>query len=148
MQRRFELWRPVMSKTILVVEDNPLNMRLFCDLLTAHGFKPIPCDDGHSAFGIAERMRPDLIIMDIHLNGLSGIDVTKALRAHMATSHIPVIAVTAFVMESEAYMVSEVGFAAYLTKPIQMRPFIETVRGIIELNQSQVEGMPQTEDAA
>ncbi|MEM5517278.1 response regulator [Henriciella sp. AS95] len=115
------------KKTVLVVEDNELNMRLFCDLLDAYGFDTLQCKDGAKAVELARENHPDLIIMDIQLPEVSGLDITRWIKDDETTRDIPVLAVTAFAMRSDEQRVREAGCEGYLSKPIQMRSFLSTV---------------------
>ena len=117
-----------MSKTVLIVEDNELNMKLFNDLLEAHGYGTVGTRNGVEAMDLARRHRPDLILMDIQLPEVSGLDVTRALKADPELKAIPVIAVTAFAMKGDEERIREGGCEAYLSKPISVSKFLETVR--------------------
>ncbi|MGA0564893.1 response regulator [Ancylobacter sp. VNQ12] len=117
-----------MAKTVLIVEDNELNMKLFNDLLQAHGYVTIGTRHGGEAVDLARRHHPDLILMDIQLPEISGIDVTRRLKADPELKAIPVIAVTAFAMKGDEERIREGGCEAYLSKPISVAKFIETVR--------------------
>lgn len=117
-----------MAKTVLIVEDNELNMKLFNDLLQAHGYVTIGTRHGGEAVDLARRHRPDLILMDIQLPEISGIDVTRRLKADPELKVIPVIAVTAFAMKGDEERIREGGCEAYLSKPISVAKFIETVQ--------------------
>jgi two-component system cell cycle response regulator DivK len=117
-----------MSKTVLIVEDNELNMKLFNDLLEAHGYSTVGTRNGVEAMDLARRHRPDLILMDIQLPEVSGLDVTRALKADPELKAIPVIAVTAFAMKGDEERIREGGCEAYLSKPISVSKFLETVR--------------------
>lgn len=119
------------SRKVLIVEDNELNMRLFCDLLEAFGFKTFKCTDGSNALALAKEHLPDLIIMDIQLPEVSGLDITRWLKDDVEVAHIPVLAVTAFAMRSDEERVREAGCEGYLSKPIQIRSFIDTVEGLM-----------------
>ncbi len=121
----------VSEKSVLVVEDNELNMRLFCDLLESFGFKTYQCRDGAKVVEIARQERPDLIIMDIQLPEVSGLDITRWLKDDPELRDIPVLAVTAFAMRNDERRVREAGCEAYLSKPIQMLPFIRTVESLM-----------------
>jgi two-component system cell cycle response regulator DivK len=114
-------------KTILIVEDNELNMKLFNDLLEAHGYATLKTRDGVEALKIAREHRPDLIIMDIQLPEVSGLDVTKWLKEDRNLRHIPVIAVTAFAMKGDEERIREGGCQDYIAKPISVTKFLETV---------------------
>ena len=114
-------------RKVLIVEDNALNMRLFSDLLEASGYQTLQCVDGAKAVGIALEETPDLIIMDIQLPEVSGLDITRWLKDDERTSEIPVLAVTAFAMRTDEELVREAGCEGYLSKPIQVRSFLKTV---------------------
>jgi two-component system, cell cycle response regulator DivK len=120
-----------MPKTILIVEDNELNMKLFQDLLEAHGYRSISCRSGREATELARRHRPDLIVMDIQLPDVSGLEVTKSLKQDQPLRAIPIVAVTAFAMKGDEERIREGGCEAYLSKPISVAKFIETVRQFI-----------------
>ncbi len=115
-----------MSK-ILIVEDNELNLKLFRDLLEAHGHEAIETKDGYEALGLAERESPDLILMDIQLPEISGLDITKQLKEDDNLKHIPIIAVTAFAMKDDEEKILNAGCEAYISKPISIGPFLQTV---------------------
>ena len=116
-----------MQKTVLVVEDNELNMKLFNDLLEAHGYKVVQTRDGLSALEIARKHMPDLILMDIQLPEVSGIEVTKWLKEDEELKRIPVIAVTAFAMKGDEQKIREGGCEAYISKPISVVSFLQTI---------------------
>lgn len=120
-----------MSTTILIVEDNELNMRLFNDLLQAHGYDTIKSVDGSDAIELAREKNPDLIIMDIQLPGLSGIEITKLLKADDDLKHIPVIAVTAFAMKGDEEKIMQAGFSAYIAKPVSVPSFLGNVTKLL-----------------
>lgn len=115
-------------KTVLIVEDNELNMKLFHDLLEAHGYDIIGTQDGMEALRIARDRRPDLILMDIQLPEISGLDVTKWIKEDDRLKSIPVIAVTAFAMKGDEEKIREGGCEAYIAKPISVSHFLETVK--------------------
>ena len=117
-----------MAKTVLIVEDNELNMKLFHDLLEAHGYQTIETRNGIEALDLARKHKPDLIIMDIQLPEVSGLEVTKWLKEDDELRSIPVIAVTAFAMKGDEERIREGGCEAYLSKPISVSKFLETVR--------------------
>lgn len=122
--------------TVLIVEDNELNMRLFSDLLEASGYTTLKCQDGAKAVGLALEEQPDLIVMDIQLPEVSGLDITRWLKDDERTSAIPVLAVTAFAMRTDEMLVREAGCEAYLSKPIQIRSFLSTVDSLVEGKQA------------
>ncbi len=115
------------AQKVLIVEDNALNMRLFADLLEASGYETLQCTDGGKAAALAVAEQPDLIIMDIQLPEVSGLDITRWLKDDERTSAIPVLAVTAFAMRTDELLVREAGCEGYLSKPIQVRSFLKTV---------------------
>src|SRR5256885_4977826 len=117
-----------MAKTVLIVEDNELNMKLFHDLLEAHGYHTVGTRNGIEALDLARKHRPDLIVMDIQLPEVSGLEVTKWLKDDPELQAIPVVAVTAFAMKGDEERIREGGCQAYLSKPISVPKFIETVR--------------------
>lgn len=119
------------QKSVLVVEDNELNMRLFCDLLDAFGYEAHKCRDGVKAIEIAREESPDLIIMDIQLPEVSGLDITRWLKDDPELAHIPVLAVTAFAMRADEQRVRDAGCEGYLSKPIQMTSFLRAVEELI-----------------
>lgn len=117
-----------MSKKILIVEDNDLNLKLFRDLLEAHGYETIETKDGMEAIKLALTVKPDLILMDIQLPEVSGLEVTRRMKADERLKHIPIIAVTAFAMKDDEQKILQAGCEAYVSKPISIMPFIETVK--------------------
>jgi two-component system cell cycle response regulator DivK len=117
-----------MKKRILIVEDNDLNLKLFRDLLSAHGYETFETKDGLEAIMITRNMRPDLILMDIQLPEISGLDITRRLKADEAVRHVPIIAVTAFAMKDDEEKILAAGCEAYISKPISIVPFLKTVR--------------------
>jgi two-component system cell cycle response regulator DivK len=120
-----------MAKSVLIVEDNELNMKLFNDLLEAHGYRTLRTANGVEAITIAEKEKPDLIIMDIQLPEVSGIDVIRWLKARDELKAIPVIAITAFAMKGDEERIRAEGCEAYLSKPISVSKFFETVRNFL-----------------
>ncbi|MDX2074029.1 MAG: response regulator [Alphaproteobacteria bacterium] len=117
-----------MKKKILIVEDNDLNLKLFRDLLAAHGYDTIETKEGLEAIVLTRAEHPDLILMDIQLPEISGLDVTRRLKADPAICHIPIVAVTAFAMKDDEEKIMAAGCEAYLSKPIAIATFMETVR--------------------
>lgn len=117
-----------MGKKILIVEDNELNMKLFCDLLEAHGFDTIQTKDGMAALDLARDHKPDLILMDIQLPEVSGLEVTKWIKEDEDLKAIPIVAVTAFAMKGDEEKIREGGCEAYISKPIAVAQFLETVK--------------------
>ena len=120
-----------MTKTVMIVEDNELNMKLFHDLLDAHGYQTLQTRNGLEALALAREHHPDLILMDIQLPEVSGLEVTKWLKEDDKLRSIPVIAVTAFAMKGDEERIREGGCEAYISKPISVLKFIDTVRQFI-----------------
>lgn len=116
-----------MAKKILIVEDNELNMKLFHDLLESKGYDIVQTRDGMEALKIARAQMPDLILMDIQLPEVSGLEVTKWLKEDDNLKKIPVVAVTAFAMKGDEEKIREGGCEAYIAKPISVTNFLETV---------------------
>jgi two-component system cell cycle response regulator DivK len=121
-----------MTKTVLIVEDNELNMKLFNDLLEAHGYATVQSRNGVAAIDLARKHRPDLILMDIQLPEVSGLQVTQWIKDDEDLRHIPVIAITAFAMKGDEEKIRQGGCEAYLSKPISVVKFLETVRNYLE----------------
>ncbi|MEM9279672.1 MAG: response regulator [Pseudomonadota bacterium] len=117
-----------MAKTILIVEDNELNMKLFNDLLEAKGYRILQTKNGMEALDIARAEKPDLILMDIQLPEVSGLEVTKWIKEDDSISHIPVIAVTAFAMKGDEERIRQGGCEAYISKPISVASFVKTIQ--------------------
>ncbi len=117
-----------MKKTVLIVEDNALNMKLFRDLLDAHGIATIETRNGMEVMDIAREKKPDLILMDIQLPEVSGLDVTKWLKSDDVLKKIPVIAVTAFAMKGDEEKIRQGGCEDYISKPISVSRFIEVIQ--------------------
>ena len=120
-----------MTKTVLIVEDNELNMKLFHDLLEAHGYQTLQTRDGMEALALAREHRPDLILMDIQLPEVSGLEVTKWLKDDDGLRDIPVVGVTAFAMKGDEERIREGGCEAYISKPISVSTFLETIRQFV-----------------
>src|SRR5437667_4114796 len=120
-----------MAKTVLIVEDNELNMKLFRDLLEAHGYQTSGTSNGIEALDLVRKLRPDLVLMDIQLPQVSGLEVTRWIKDDPELRAIPVVAVTAFAMKGDEERIREGGCEAYLSKPISVGKFIETVRRFI-----------------
>lgn len=120
-----------MTKTILIVEDNDLNMRLFVDLLEGAGYRVLQSGEGVAGFQIAKQERPDLIVMDIQLPAISGLEVTRWIKEDPELAHIPVVAVTAFAMKGDETRMLSGGCEAYMAKPISVATFLETIRRLL-----------------
>ena len=118
---------PTHAKTVLIVEDNELNMKLFNDLLEAHGYGTIQTRSGVEAVELARTHKIHLILMDIQLPEVSGLEVIRWLKDDEALRHIPVVAITAFAMKGDEEKIRQGGCEAYLSKPISVVKFLETV---------------------
>ena len=117
---------------ILIVEDNERNLKLVRDVLQVKGYKTIEATTAEDGIKLAREHRPELILMDILLPGMNGIEALEILRADPATASIPVIAVTASVMQQDRKMITEAGFDEYVGKPISVREFLDAVRAALE----------------
>ncbi len=117
-----------MAKTVLIVEDNELNMKLFNDLLEANGYATLQTRSGVEAVELTRKHMPDLILMDIQLPEVSGLQVIQWIKDDDALRHIPIIAITAFAMKGDEEKIRQGGCEAYLSKPISVVKFLETVR--------------------
>jgi two-component system cell cycle response regulator DivK len=120
-----------MSKKILIVEDNELNMKLFHDLLEVHGYETLQTKDGREVIGLAKEHRPDLIMMDIQLPEVSGLEVTRWIKEDDDLKMIPVIAVTAFAMKGDEEKIRSGGCEAYIAKPISVSNFLQTIEKVL-----------------
>ena len=120
-----------MAKSVMIVEDNELNMKLFNDLLEANGYTTIKTRNGLEALDLAREHRPNLILMDIQLPEVSGLEVTKWIKEDDRLHSIPIIAVTAFAMKGDEERIRQGGCEAYISKPISVAKFIETIRSFI-----------------
>jgi two-component system cell cycle response regulator DivK len=123
--------RSIMDKTVLIVEDNELNMKLFHDLLEAHDIGTVQTNDGRNVLELAREHKPDLILMDIQLPEVSGLEVTKWLKDDEELKHIPVIAITAFAMKGDEQKIREGGCEDYISKPISVANFMSVVQSYL-----------------
>jgi len=119
------------AKKILVVEDNDLNRKLFCDVLKVNGFDVEPVADGQLALDAARRFQPDLIIMDIQLPNVSGLELIEAAKNDASLRAIPVLAVTAYAGKGDEERILEAGAANYLAKPVSITPFLGAVKALL-----------------
>ena len=126
-----------MAKTVLIVEDNELNMKLFHDLLESYGYDTLGTRNGIEALELARTHRPDLILMDIHLPDVSGLEVTRWIKGDPELRRIPVVAVTAFAMNGDEERIRQGGCEAYLSKPISIAKFMETVRSFLSVAEAE-----------
>ena len=119
-------------KVVLIVEDNDKNMKLARDVLQAKGYATIEAVTGEDGVRLARERNPDLVLMDIRLPGISGIEALAALRADPKTSGIPVVALTASVTPTDRTHITQAGFDAFLAKPMVLREFLDTVKRLVE----------------
>lgn len=120
-----------MPKKVMVVEDNELNLKLFSDLLRAHGHPVEPVRDGREAVARAHEFMPDLIVMDIQMPYVTGFELIVALKADPALADVPVMAVTAYAGREDEDRIRAAGAAAYVSKPISLARFMEVVNGLV-----------------
>ncbi|WP_196805667.1 response regulator [Sphingobium indicum] len=120
-----------MAKRVLVVEDNELNLKLFCDLLRAHGHEVLPMRDGRDVLVQARDFLPDLVITDIHLPHVSGLDLIISLKADDRLSAVPIMAVTAYAGKGDEERIRAAGAQAYVSKPISVLRFVEQVNSLL-----------------
>jgi two-component system cell cycle response regulator DivK len=119
---------------VLIVEDNEKNLKLVRDILEVKGYETLEARTAEDGIRIATERAPDLVLMDIQLPGMSGIEALRVLRAGAETAKIPVIAVTASVMQQDRKLITDAGFDGYVGKPISLREFLDAVRGALERN--------------
>lgn len=131
-----------MPKRILVVEDNDLNRRLFCDVLKANGFEVVPVADGQNVIPTALKFRPDGVVLDIQLPNISGLELIEAFRKDRLLRDTPILAVTAYAGKGDEEKIRGAGATDYLAKPVSITPFMTAVRGIME---AETESEPQDE---
>ena len=120
-----------MAKRVLVVEDNELNLKLFCDLLRAHDFAAEPVRDGREAVARAKAFEPDLIVMDIQLPHISGLEIIGQMKRDPKLRAVPIMAVTAYAGRDDEERIRAAGANSYVSKPISVVRFIEEVRGLM-----------------
>jgi len=120
------------KRTILIVEDNPMNLKLARDVLEAKGYRVVVAENGEDGVALAAAERPDLVLMDIQLPGIDGVEALRRLREDPATSRILVVAFTASVMAGERSRVTAAGFDAFVSKPIDLKPFLATIAKLLE----------------
>ena len=118
--------------TVLIVEDNDKNMKLARDVLQAKGYRTLEALTGERGVALAREELPDLVLMDIQLPGINGIEAFRQIRAEASTAHIPVVALTASVTPTDRTTVNAAGFDAFLSKPINLREFLDTVKRLAE----------------
>jgi two-component system cell cycle response regulator DivK len=120
-----------MAKRIIVVEDNDLNRKLFCDVLKSQGYAVEPVADGRDALDKARAFNPGLIIMDIQLPNISGLELIEAAKRDPVLRDVPVLAVTAYAGKGDEERIREAGAQGYLAKPVSIGPFMAAVKGLV-----------------
>ncbi|NML07661.1 response regulator [Sphingomonas sp. G-3-2-10] len=120
-----------MAKRVLVVEDNELNLKLFCDLLRAHEFEVSPLTDGREAVARAREFAPDLVVMDIQMPHVTGLELIQQMKLDADLRRIPIMAVTAYAGHEDEDRIRAAGANAYVSKPISLARFMEEVRGLV-----------------
>jgi two-component system cell cycle response regulator DivK len=128
---------------ILIVEDNALNVKLFCDLLAAHGHQPEAVTDSRQAMDAAHELSPDLVITDIQLPHVTGLDLIRMIRADEQLSEVPIMAVTAYSAHGDEDRIRAAGAQAYVSKPISVMRFAETVDTLLKQGN---DGPPETDN--
>jgi two-component system, cell cycle response regulator DivK len=124
------------SKRVLVVEDNELNLKLFCDLLRAHGYEAEGVRDARDAITRAQAIRPEIIVMDIQMPFITGLELIEQIRRDMDLRRIPVMAVTAYAGTGDEERIRDAGADAYVSKPITLARFMETIGTLAALSDS------------
>ena len=138
-----------MGQKILVVEDNELNLKLFCDLLRAHAYLAEPVRDGREALATARSFGPDLIVMDIQMPHISGLELIEQIKADDELKSIPIMAVTAYAAKGDEERIRDAGAEGYVSKPISVLKFVEAVRALLEAAAARAEAdAPETDEAA
>src|SRR5438105_8310030 len=118
--------------TVVIVEDNEKNMKLARDVLQAKGYTTLEAVTGEEGVKLAKERIPDLVLMDIQLPGINGIDAFKQIRGDAKTASIPVIALTASVTPTDRSQITAAGFDAFVGKPINLREFLDTVKRLVD----------------
>jgi two-component system cell cycle response regulator DivK len=145
------------GQKILVVEDNELNLKLFCDLLRAHGYSAEPVRDGREAVERARAFTPDLVVMDIQMPYITGLELIEQMKADAELKATPIMAVTAYAAKGDEERIRDAGAEGYVSKPISVIRFVEAVRALLALPRSEPEptaeepvtpAEPETEEAA
>jgi two-component system cell cycle response regulator DivK len=121
-----------LGQKILVVEDNELNLKLFCDLLRAHGYEAEPVRDGREAVERARAFSPDLIVMDIQMPHISGLEIIEQMKADEELKATPIMAVTAYAAKGDEERIRDAGAEGYVSKPISVMRFVEAVRALLD----------------
>jgi len=142
------------GQKILVVEDNELNLKLFCDLLRAHGYEVEPVRDGREALERARAFAPDLVVMDIQMPHISGLELIEQMKADAELRVTPIMAVTAYAAKGDEERIRDAGAEGYVSKPISVMKFVEAVAGLLadaalRAEEAEAEAeVPETAEAA
>jgi two-component system cell cycle response regulator DivK len=126
------------GQKILIVEDNELNLRLFCDLLRAHGFEVEPVRDGREALERARAFEPELVVMDIQMPHISGLELIEQMKQEETLAAVPVLAVTAYAAKGDEERIRDAGAEGYVSKPISVMKFVEAVRALLPTEDEQL----------
>jgi len=129
---------------ILIVEDNALNIKLFCDLLAAHGHQPEAVTDSRNALGAARELRPDLVITDIQLPHVSGLELIRLIRKDEDLAEVPIMAVTAYSAQGDEERIRAAGAQAYVSKPISVVKFAQTVDELLTISSEEPGELPES----
>ncbi len=135
-----------MGQKILVVEDNELNLKLFCDLLRAHGYEAEPVRDGRDALDRARAFGPDLVVMDIQMPHVSGLELIEQMKADAELRPTPIMAVTAYAAKGDEERIRDAGAEGYVSKPISVLRFVEAVAGLLTVAAERAAGEAQGDD--
>jgi two-component system, cell cycle response regulator DivK len=133
------------GQKILVVEDNELNLKLFCDLLRAHAYVAEPVRDGREAVATARAFAPDLIVMDIQMPHITGLELIEQLKADAELAPIPIMAVTAYAAKGDEERIRDAGAEGYVSKPISVLKFVGAVRALLEAAEARAEAAAEPE---
>jgi two-component system cell cycle response regulator DivK len=131
------------GQKILVVEDNELNLKLFCDLLGAHGYEAEPVRDGREALERARAFAPDLVVMDIQMPHISGLELIEQMKADAELRATPIMAVTAYAARGDEERIRDAGAEGYVSKPISVVRFVEAVAGLLTAAAERAEAEPE-----
>ena len=137
-----------MGQKILVVEDNELNLKLFCDLLRAHGYAAEPVRDGREAVARARAFAPDLVVMDIQMPHITGLELIEQMKGDAELRPTPIMAVTAYAAKGDEERIREAGAEGYVSKPISVMKFVEAVKALLEAPRKEAEAAPDAREPA
>ncbi len=132
-----------MGQKILVVEDNELNLKLFCDLLRAHGYEAEPVRDGREAIARARDFAPDLVVMDIQMPHVSGLELMEQMKSDAELRTTPIMAVTAYAAKGDEERIRDAGAEGYVSKPISVMRFVEAVQNLLDAATARAAAAPE-----